>query len=386
VHSQKKVQRAQYPSVDLFLNRYEKDLPMKNYSETIPGPQYVCPRCHVGLNIPSNDSPISCGSCKVDYPVYRGIPDFRLRNPHSSLNEIEKERLETLLKNYDHMNFQDLLRLGYSFSKGRMPEELRDFQLKHELRYKEKGKGRRFKIDHTLTMEGKSLGKKEWFLDIGCGSGTTLPWVCEGFAHGVGIDISIVDLVVGKKFLEENNIHNIWLACGYAECLPFSNEMFDLINATDVIEHVMGGQGKFLEEAKRVLRSGGVFYFNSPNRYNIFGPEPHVQVWFVGFLPRKFMDRYVWFVRGAHYKSVRLLSYLELSGMVKKLFPKTFWIGGPFLDPYSPNNTLKTRIVKTFPFILKILNAVLFPFTTNYQVVAHKLFEDRIECKNSLKP
>jgi ubiquinone/menaquinone biosynthesis C-methylase UbiE len=253
-----------------------------------------------------------------------------------------------------------------------MPDHLWESHLRHELRYREKGRSRRFRIDRVLDQGGEGLRTKQAFLDIGCGSGTALPWLTEGFECGIGVDISLVDLLVGKKFYEDNGIEHIGLVCAFAEQLPFRDEAFDLINATDVIEHVIDGQEMFLRQMCRVLKAGGFGYFNSPNRFNLFGPEPHVQVWLVGFLPRKYMDAYVQTVRGVRYTSVRLLSYRELSKMLKKVCDGSFRITGPVFDPTVPATTLKARVVKTCPLALSVVNRFLFYFTTDYQVIIGK--------------
>ena len=65
------------------------------------------------------------------------------------------------------------------------------------------------------------------------------------FEVGVGVDISLVDLMLAKKRFEERGIDNVNLVCASAELLPFDNNTFDLINATDVIEHI-ANQEKFL--------------------------------------------------------------------------------------------------------------------------------------------
>ena len=100
------------------------------------------------------------------------------------------------------------------------------------------------------------------------------------------------------------------LVCCCAQFLPLRDEQFDLVVAGNVIEHTREPQ-PLMSEARRVLVGGGTFYASTCNRYSI-GPEPHVRVWGVGWLPRRWMDGYVRAVRGAPYEHVRLISLLEL--------------------------------------------------------------------------
>ncbi len=253
-----------------------------------------------------------------------------------------------------------------------MPDHLWQVHLQHELQYARKGRSRRYRIEAVLAQGGKTMPTPQAFLDVGCGTGTALPWLMEGGTYGVGVDISLVDLLIGKKFYEERGIEHIGLACAFAEQLPFRDGTFDVINATDVIEHVIHGQEALVREIYRVLKAGGVGYFNSPNRYNLFGPEPHVRVWFVGFLPRRWMDAYVRRVRGVRYTSVRLLSYGELSRLLATVCGTHYTITGPVLDPHAPATSRKARLVKACPFLLSLVNRLLFYFTTDYQVVISK--------------
>ncbi len=228
---------------------------------------------------------------------------------------MQSEHIEAILKNYERMSFVDLLKLRLNF--GRLPKDLYEHYLGHELRGLERGEERLRKIKFMLSSLGKSLVRKENCLELGCGMGgglITLSKVCKKV---VGLDISKIDIWLAKKRIEENKITNVELVCDSGEKLPFEDETFDLIIATDVIEHV-ANQEKFLREAYRALKVEGFFYFNSPNRFNIFGPEPHVKVWGVGFLPRRYMSRYVKAIKGIDYKGKRLLSYFELHGLLRK--------------------------------------------------------------------
>src|SRR5581483_8341823 len=64
-------------------------------------------------------------------------------------------------------------------------------------------------------------------------------------------------------------------ACA-AERLPFPEETFDVVVASDVIEHVQDA-GAVVAEAARVLRRGGLLFLATPNRFSL-GLEPHVRL------------------------------------------------------------------------------------------------------------
>ncbi len=194
----------------------------------------------------------------------------------------------------------------------------------------------------------------------------------NGFDRGIGVDFSLVDLIMGSKFLEERKIANLKLVCADARKLPLPNDVFDFVNATDVIEHILPGQAEFMKEVKRILKDGGGFYFNSPNRYNFFTPEPHVQVRLVGFMPRVLMNRYVQMIKGVSYKTIRLLSLTELKFLIRNNFDHNYIMEGPFFDLNAPATDFKRKTIKQFPFLLKLLNRLFFFNTTNYNVIVFK--------------
>jgi len=329
----------------------------------------VCPKCHGPLY--DRKDFMECPACEVKFPVYNGVSDFRCVNQDFQPSKQELNIRNALLSAYDKASFEKLIEIRYGLSKG-CSEDLSVQQKAFELSYEQKGISRSFQINKLLNNSGKTISNKSVFLDIGCGSGTAVPWIMNGFDRGVGMDYSLVDLIMGSKFLEERKIANLKLVCVDARKLPLPNEVFDFVNATDVIEHILPGQEEFMLEVKRVLKKGGGFYFNSPNRYNIFTPEPHVKVRFVGFMPRTWMNRYVQMRKGISYTTIRLLSINELRSLVRCIFGNEFILTGPFIKLDTPTTDFKRKIIKLFPFLLTIINRLFYFFTTNYQVIAFK--------------
>jgi ubiquinone/menaquinone biosynthesis C-methylase UbiE len=67
------------------------------------------------------------------------------------------------------------------------------------------------------------------------------------------------------------------------ERLPFRDSTFDLVVMDQVIEHV-AEQKQVLDEALRVLKSGGALYIACPNYLRFY--EPHYKIWFISLLPK----------------------------------------------------------------------------------------------------
>jgi SAM-dependent methyltransferase len=118
---------------------------------------------------------------------------------------------------------------------------------------------------------------------------------CERVAHVSGLDIC--DIGSGKGFLVRKllargaaSVTAVDISSPYlvrltgqpgvfpllanAEALPFV-EHFDIVVATDVLEHVLN-VGSFLYSVNRALRPNGRFYVRVPHRENLLPYSPHL--------------------------------------------------------------------------------------------------------------
>jgi len=145
--------------------------------------------------------------------------------------------------------------------------------------------------------------------------GLTLLGAGDRFHELVGVDIALRWLIVARKRLE-GRAENIVLVCCSAEHLPFPGGKFDAAVGLDVLEHAEDAPA-VLSEAARTLRSGGLCYLATPNRFSI-GPEPCVRLWGVGFLPRGLARFYVQQIRGVPYRQIRLLSFFDLRRLLRR--------------------------------------------------------------------
>ena len=100
------------------------------------------------------------------------------------------------------------------------------------------------------------------------------------------------------------------ILCANAEHLPFGDAHFDTVASIALLEHVPRAEA-VLAESARVAVPGGRVFVSTSNRFSL-APEPHVRVWGVGFLPRRWMPAYVHWRRGLAYEQKHLLSAGEL--------------------------------------------------------------------------
>lgn len=93
-------------------------------------------------------------------------------------------------------------------------------------------------------------------LEVGCGLGYFLEGIKNVLA--VGIDISF-DALKESAIVRRKSLIN-----GSAELLPFRSEVFEVVVAFDVIEHLRNPE-RFASEAFRILRWNGVLIISTPN-------------------------------------------------------------------------------------------------------------------------
>jgi SAM-dependent methyltransferase/uncharacterized protein YbaR (Trm112 family) len=271
---------------------------------------YCCPRCRGVLEFWQER--YECRVCAQAYPIIVGIPDFRLfSDPYISL-EADRAKGLRLAEVAQRSKFEELVRFYYSITP-EVPSDLAQHYTRHHLAGVGRGEG----ILERLTSYGFSdrVQPASCGLDLGCGTGG---FVAVAVAHGmkvVGLDIAFRWLVIGRKRLEELGQADALLVCACAEHLPFGDQSFDWVIAEGLLEHTHT-QDVIFREATRVRRPGGVFAARTVNRLAV-GPEPHVGVWGVGFLPRRWMDPYVRWIKGISYQNIRLEAVNSLRGLIQ---------------------------------------------------------------------
>lgn len=102
-------------------------------------------------------------------------------------------------------------------------------------------------------------------LNVGCGFSQILPHIDPRHSYtGVDVDQRSVEMCQ-RRFPQST----------FAACepysLPFPDGSFDVVFATEVIEHVTDPQ-RWLSELKRVLRSGGRLELSTPNYGDVWLP------------------------------------------------------------------------------------------------------------------
>ena len=296
-------------------------------------PRFVCPRCRGALARGGGEGGRSagdggehyrCAPCAAAYPVVLGIPDFRVApDPWIGLEEDREKarRLEAVTRG---LGFEETVRAYWAMTPDTPPalaERFTAYVLGAEPR------ARRW-LAALHAAEGDAPAGP--WLEVGCGSGDL---VAAAAAHGVtvvGVDVALRWLVAARKRPAlARRAHQ--LVCCNGEHLPFADGAFARVVSVGTLEHCRDADA-VVAEGRRVLQPAGVFRARTVNRFTLL-PEPHVDVWGVGLVPRRWADPYVRWRSGRRYLHHRPLSGRELRrGLRRAGFADVRVAPAPLLD------------------------------------------------------
>jgi ubiquinone/menaquinone biosynthesis C-methylase UbiE/uncharacterized protein YbaR (Trm112 family) len=270
------------------------------------GLRLVCPLCKGPVE--SIAAGYCCAACRRSYPVVEGIPDFRVAaDRFISIEEDRRKGLEVLAR-APSGRFSEALDAYWSITQELAPE-LAGRHRAHQWIEADLAEQTLREIDRLTARNRDGPHPLQTHLDVGCGTAGLLLPASRRARIAVGADVALRWLLVGRLRLREAGLEAP-LICANAEFLPFASEAFDLVTATDLLEHVTEPLA-VMRECQRVAAPEGRCYFSTNNRYSL-GPEPHVRLWGVGMLPRRMQSAYVRAARNHTYDKVRLLSRGEL--------------------------------------------------------------------------
>lgn len=106
------------------------------------------------------------------------------------------------------------------------------------------------------------LRSNDRILEIGCGIGSVVFELSRKGYDVTGIDISGEAIGYGLK-----KYGDIRLEVQAAETLPYGARHFDVVLSFDLFEHI-AEIDKHISEVRRVLRPGGYYLFQTPNKFS----------------------------------------------------------------------------------------------------------------------
>jgi len=198
-------------------------------------------------------------------------------------------------------------------------------------------------------------------LELGCGSGGSLPWYESYGATVVGVEIEPRLAKMTNSRIKALKNSFCVQADGYHP--PFLDRTFDVCVCSHILEHVENPH-ELIKEIYRILKVGGVALIEFPNR--LYPVERHGNLFLMPYLPLRVarlyatVVRHLWFV-SAEYKSrlhvMQLLkgeySYFSIKKIIGDL-PVTMCDINP-IDRF----TREMPIFKRYPDNLKRLLSLL---------------------------
>ncbi|MBI1722736.1 MAG: methyltransferase domain-containing protein [Gemmatimonadetes bacterium] len=261
---------------------------------------FLCPRCRG----PVADAPDAyrCEPCGASYPIVAGIPDFRLApDPWIGLEDDRAKALRLEAATVGR-GLEDTVRAYWAMTLT-TPAPLAARFIAHVVGAEQRTR----EWLASFGSEDDAAPDGPW-LDLGCGTGDLAAAAPERTV--VGIDIALRWLVVARKRPGWDAATRP-LVCCCAEALPFPDRSFARVYGLGLLEHCTDPD-PIATEGRRVLKAGGVMRLRTTNRYSAL-PEPHVGVWGVGLVPRRWADAYVRLRSGQRYLHHRPLSPRELA-------------------------------------------------------------------------
>ena len=173
--------------------------------------------------------------------------------------------------------------------------------------------------------------------DIACGGGFLANDIAQEFSNITGLDASESSLETARKNDRSNRVKYVH---GDAYNTPFEDNFFDVVCTMDFLEHIEDPQ-KIIDECARVLKPGGIFFFQTFNRNFIS--------WLVVI---KFME---WFVpntpKNLHVKELFIKPCEIESMLLKSSFNLQELHGwGPRINKHFIKSILTRKVTKDFSF------------------------------------
>lgn len=108
--------------------------------------------------------------------------------------------------------------------------------------------------------------KDKYILDLGCGAGENSIYFAKQGASCVALDCSPAMLDNVLQLADRYNVQ-VETVIGEASNLPFSNELFDIVYASNLLHH-MNSPEECILEMYRVVKRGGKVCFWDPLKHN----------------------------------------------------------------------------------------------------------------------
>lgn len=221
-------------------------------------------------------------------------------------------------------------------------------------------KARRMLVFHLIERYAGLKGLK--ILDVGCGAGALLKDLgAYGDAYGVDMSDQALD------FCRQRGITNI--RKGDAVDLPYADDIFDVVLALDVLEHIKDDRAA-AKEIMRVLKPGGLCIVFVPAFPILWGItdvlSEHVRRYRMPELKKTVESAGLKTVRASYFNFFLFFPILAV-----RLFVRAFRIRASNENDMA-SGVMNDLLYRLFRCEISLLKAVSFPFGVSIFMVSRK--------------
>lgn len=116
------------------------------------------------------------------------------------------------------------------------------------------------KVRTPIILDFMRIKENDIILDVGSGGGYFTNILCKKSSKVISLDMSLIN---AKNARNSINMQNVYFVIGDATRLPFKNNVYDKILATEIIEHIEN-DNIFLKECERILKNKGSIVITTP--------------------------------------------------------------------------------------------------------------------------
>ncbi|MBN1820655.1 MAG: methyltransferase domain-containing protein [Prolixibacteraceae bacterium] len=212
-------------------------------NKNIPFEIIQCPACQ-SQELVFSEYNIICSGCSAIYHIESGVPVMLVENDSVKKESEIHKTFGTIFNYIDHYQ-KDALEYDY-FQKQTGAVRHNERRVREYLT--------------SMVPENKGL-----ILDVGCGSAWVAEKFCKKNYRVVSFDISLKNTTEALKRFPSGN-HSAFV--GDVFSLPFKPDSFDIIIASEIIEHVTEPE-LFIKTLFKVLKPGGTLLITTPYKEKI---------------------------------------------------------------------------------------------------------------------